>query len=648
MFVPVPFLRKLLLVTLCWLTAHMASARDTLSVTPAMPNTALQSWLVGLEDHSRQLTPVQVLAGRDHMAPVHDLLQLEPTNHYWLYIPLRNTTDSAVAPILHFSSLTFVDAWLFVGDSLVLHRAAGAFRPAAELAPGDGRFHLSLPMQAGQQYNLLLKVWHTKHYHPTFDFALQSPLVYQQEHARRERLDAWAQGAMGIFLLYTLLSWLVSRFRPYLWLTFFIAGVALYGLSTGPYMIDWFYPDNPATGWVFNVLYLHLAQLGMYLLVIDFWSLRQFNPRLYRMGLGFATVLPVLSVASFSINYFTGNYNLMNNINLLAFLLPFSFVLLAIRVCWRRLDRAQRFLCYGMLLFVLGALLISGGSFFLREKALDFTPYIGHIATLSIFILFSTGLKEKQRQHELDRNAALAELNRLQHEQNLLLEKKVTERTLDLQQSNGQLRMQWDELGRRNAQIETLINELSHRVKNNLQLLYSLNSLQLPLVQDAAAQHVLRGNIARIRAMMLVNQKLYRPEADTAIPVEESVRELTGHLQQIYDAAHKVSIRQDIQADGVLAPKQLLSLAMILAELLTNSFKYAFGEIGEPVIDIRIRLERDQLQVLYADNGVGLPLDRTNSSSMGLPLVRDLVRQLQGSMEVRNEGGLAYHFRIPM
>src|SRR6202000_1199000 len=105
--------------------------------------------------------------------------------------------------------------------------------------------------------------------------------------------------------------------------------------------------------------------------------------------------------------------------------------------------------------------------------------------------------------------------------------------------SNRRMLKQKQMLAERNTKIQTLINELNHRVKNNLQLLYSLLSLQLPIVRDDASREILKGNIGKIRAMMLVNQKLFSFEKEGSISLCEFISELAAHLQKIYDSKGK-------------------------------------------------------------------------------------------------------------
>ena len=186
-----------------------------------------------------------------------------PTSSFWLLAPLISKLDPNDSEVvLSFSHLTFVEVFLLKGDSLLAHRYAGDFREKKWIAHNDSRFHIRLTIPKGNHYTLLVKVHHTKRYHPNFDFKLQAKEPFYLKSNQRRLIDMWIQGAANILLVYTLLSWLVSRFRPYAWLLLFITGVNLYAISMGGYFVNWFFPNAPETGWLFNIHFMHLGLIG--------------------------------------------------------------------------------------------------------------------------------------------------------------------------------------------------------------------------------------------------------------------------------------------------------------------------------------------------------------------------------------------------
>lgn len=604
-----------------------------------------------LEDSSGLLPAYTLYRNPQAFKPLAPGWQGDPTSFYWLRTSFHTSSTGDPGRVLIFSHLTYVDVFLFTDSGLVLHRAAGAFRPRSELSEGDGRLYTRLPLQAGKDYTLLLQVHHTKHYQPVFDFQLQPRRQFFTARRAREALDAALMGAIFLFFVYTLLSWMASRYRPYIWLALFTAGIGLYVFCTRGYWIEWFSPEDPAAGWLLNVHFLHAGMLGIYLLVSDSWHIRTNFPRLHTWMRWIPAILVTTTVASFCIDYFLGNYNLSGLIHFCEQPLMLAFVVSAILVCWPRLSPAQRYLAYGLALAGLAGLFITVNGLLNHERSLTATSIISDGIILAVVMLFGTGLKEEMRSHEIAKQAVLEELSILQQQQNSILEKKVAERTEELAISNKRLLKQKQMLAERNGKIETLINELNHRVKNNLQLLYSLLSLQLPIVKDGASREILKGNIGKIRAMMLVNQKLFNFEQGRSIGLCEFIGELATHLQKIYDSKEKTRIIQDIPTGLFLSDRHTLSFGLILSELFTNTFKHAFKDHPDPCINVRAKALNDHLmEFIYSDNGMGIVGEQENTErfSMGIPLIRDLTRQMNGQMTVNGEGGLSYCFTIPV
>jgi two-component sensor histidine kinase len=625
---------------------------DTLPIAlSAIPENGipLQPHFAVWEDATRMAGLATARAHMQEFVPMNGLPPGRATDAYWLRVTLDCNKYDGKPMGVAFSNLTYVDLYLFHEGRCIRHSAAGIFRPRSALSAGDSRCWLSLPPLEKGPYTLLLRVQHTKHFQPVFNFVLEERDSWLRQRHDKESIDLRSQGALLIFLFYILVSWIVTRFRPYAWLLLLITGVAFYNLCTDGYFIEWFFPEHPATGWLFNTHFVDLGVFGLLMLVIDFWEVRKYNPRLYRTGAFIFVFLAGLVLTRFCINLFTGNFWLSNLLNVWAPIVYFPFLAILVRNCWARLNGPQRYLAYGLFIFMAMGVLASLGSAIFNERWLTVTPHITTTVILSVFILFSTGLKLELNQHEIDKQIALQELNRLQQHQNVLLEKRVEQRTIELKESNLNLQEQKQLLADKNARIETLINELNHRVKNNLQLLYSLISLQLPSIRDEAAREILKDNIARIRAMILVSRKFYHFDDGDSILLDEFMEELCDYLHLIYDPQQQVKILRQIPTGIRLDSRQTLSFGLVLSELLTNSFKYAFTGISDPVVMISIQLdESGNMACRYSDNGVGLKGEPDGRSSLGMSLVQDLIRQMNGWLTTQSGAGLAYEFILPI
>ncbi len=193
---------------------------------------------------------------------------------------------------------------------------------------------------------------------------------------------------------------------------------------------------------------------------------------------------------------------------------------------------------------------------------------------------------------------------------------------------------------------EVLLKEIHHRVKNNLQVVSSLLSLQSKGVQDAASLEVLRESQNRVKSMALIHEKLYQSQDLSQVDIADYVRDLTTHLFRTYRADAGVVTLRVIVSDAVrLGVGTAIPCGLIVNELVSNALKHAFpgGRAGE----VRVELDRDErgkLVLAVSDTGVGFPadIDFRTTGSLGLKLVATLADQLEGSIELGRSGGTTF------
>jgi PAS domain S-box-containing protein len=191
---------------------------------------------------------------------------------------------------------------------------------------------------------------------------------------------------------------------------------------------------------------------------------------------------------------------------------------------------------------------------------------------------------------------------------------------------------------------ETLLKEIHHRVKNNMQVVSSLMSLQADRATNVEAQAVLTASQSQIRSMALIHEKLYSSGTLSEIEFADYVGSLIKELLQMYHVApDAVTITTDIE-DVRFAVDTAMPCALILNELVSNCLKYAFpdGRVGEVIVGMQYADGTYTLTV--ADNGVGFPadVDLRATGSLGMQLVTALVDQIDGTVELNRENGTSF------
>ncbi|MGB9980016.1 sensor histidine kinase [Methanobacterium sp.] len=188
---------------------------------------------------------------------------------------------------------------------------------------------------------------------------------------------------------------------------------------------------------------------------------------------------------------------------------------------------------------------------------------------------------------------------------------------------------------------ELLLKEIHHRVKNNMQIISSLLSLQSNYIKDNSTIHAFKESEARIRAMSLVHESIYRSDNLSSINFQNYIQTLVIGIITSYNA-QLITPKFNIE-DIMLNIETAIPCGLIVTELVTNSIKYAFSKDGG-VINVEFTRKLDKLRLVVSDNGIGLPEPLLNekSDSLGISLVKMLVNQLEGELKIDSTNGTVF------
>lgn len=200
---------------------------------------------------------------------------------------------------------------------------------------------------------------------------------------------------------------------------------------------------------------------------------------------------------------------------------------------------------------------------------------------------------------------------------------------------------------------EVLLKEVHHRVKNNLQVINSLLSLQARRIKEESIASVFEEIKNRIYSIALVHERLYDSRNLANINFAEYTRILISHLRKTFPA-NLTDVRLEIDDDEVsLQVGKAIPCALIINELVTNALKYAFPGERRGIITVTFKTTGDnKVTLVVADDGVGLPDDFNidTPKALGMQIINALVKQLHGSLRVDTKGGTAFTitFQAPL
>jgi two-component sensor histidine kinase len=275
-----------------------------------------------------------------------------------------------------------------------------------------------------------------------------------------------------------------------------------------------------------------------------------------------------------------------------------------------------------------------------------------------LFRLMPSLLQIPSRRELAEAQEKTAESNRLNFrlEEQLARERNLVDRMREqetrLQDTVGKLEKADEGLRHSLVERETLLKEMHHRVKNNLFVMSSLLRMQANSLADDQAVHALQDSERRVLSMALIHERLYSGNgAMSAIDFDEYCQKLGDDLLASYmEQPSRITLRYDL-APIRLSVEQAIPCGLIVNELLTNAFKYAYPADVKGEISISLRLaENDVVRLRIADHGVGLPpeFDWEKSKSLGLQIVQLLATQLDGTLSRQGPPGTTVELAFPL
>ncbi|QLG46365.1 sensor histidine kinase [Costertonia aggregata] len=205
----------------------------------------------------------------------------------------------------------------------------------------------------------------------------------------------------------------------------------------------------------------------------------------------------------------------------------------------------------------------------------------------------------------------------------------------NLMQVHHKLYRSRNEIQQRIEEKETLLKEIHHRVKNNLQTVSSLLSLQSRNITNEKVKNLIKSSQNRVISMAMVHEMLYMREDLSKIEYRSYVKELSEYLiRSVKGAENNVKLDLDIP-DIKLRIDTAIPLGLLINEAITNALKYGITDDKEGIIHIALKKADENEYILdIGDNGIGFsePVDLKNTKTLGLKLINNLARQLNGSI----------------
>jgi len=189
---------------------------------------------------------------------------------------------------------------------------------------------------------------------------------------------------------------------------------------------------------------------------------------------------------------------------------------------------------------------------------------------------------------------------------------------------------------------DILMKEIHHRVKNNLMIMASLLNMQSRYIEDEVARDIFKDSQSRAKTMALIHEKLYQSKELKKLDVQDYMESLARDIYQVYiKDPHRIQLKIEVESH-MMDINTVMPLGLILNELLTNTFKYAFPKDSEGIVEVKFSKKENSTFLLEViDDGVGLPSDfnKKRTDSLGMRLIHSLTEQIKGVIEIRSNQG---------
>lgn len=199
------------------------------------------------------------------------------------------------------------------------------------------------------------------------------------------------------------------------------------------------------------------------------------------------------------------------------------------------------------------------------------------------------------------------------------------------------------------AEKEFLLKEIHHRVKNNLQIISSLLNLQAQSINDPVTKEKYTESIGRIKSMAIIHELLYRSKNLSTIGIKDYLNELVSYITSTYNVDKNIAVNLKVKVQQkFIELDKAIPCGIIINELLSNAFKYAFKNKKKGIINISFKEVEKQYNLIVSDNGVGFAnADNIKQvDTLGLQLVHSLIGQLGGTLKTETQKGTTFNIHF--
>ncbi len=533
-----------------------------------------------------------------------------PNFDVWVKFTILNNSDKTLNKIIEYNNPLSTNVEFFDPNKNYQTQNDGLLFDKLDKKTINPIFNINIEANQSTTYYLKASSYITT---LIIDLKLWDEDSFYKKEIKHQVILALFFGAMLILGIYNLFIYFFTRDISYLYYVIYIVGLIIHHLMyTGianTYFLDY---KSMITIVSFASLIVAIPVYALGLFTKSFLQTQKY-PKFHRVLNTFLILIPI-SIIFFLL---TDEYDKYRNTLTMMFLV---FLMIITVYAAIKKNKQAYFILFGWFIFLSSGMLMYLSSVGIFDISRYF-PYLIEASFVIEAIIFSIALANRITNLQREKNEANQRLIIQQKNETKRLSKEVALRTNDLKTALDEK--------------ELLLKELNHRVKNNMQTIVSLIRLQSDEIKDERLKDILLTIQNRINAMSHLHELLYKQENIAYVDVYEYLENLIEEVKDSYDTY--IDIHLNIKTK--LKMEQSIYCGLIINELVTNSFKYAFPN-KEGNIFISLEKENEIIKLIVKDDGIGY--DEKNANvSLGLTLVNTLaVNQLKGNMNIDSKEGV--------
>ena len=532
-----------------------------------------------------------------------------PNFNVWIKFTLHNTQNEPISKILEFDNSLVTNIALYENNLLI--NKEGLLNKKIDRRTVNPIFSINLDKNETKTYYMEIS---SKKTSLTLKLNLYSYDDFYSKEIFHQIILSLFFGAMIILALYNLSIFFMIRDISYFYYVAYIGTLVLHHLLYVGFANLYMF-NSLLMEYIVDYAAVFITLPVLFLALFSKFFLQTFQYRKIDLILNFLIALLILSVIFFIFTEYFEKYRRLIPITVMVYLFGITVYLFI------KKNTQAKLILFGWTAILFAALVmyLSGAGIIHVDLS---SYYVVEISFVLEALVFSIALANRIKSLQEERNKMQTKLIEEQKDNEIKLNTLVAKKTNNL------------EIALEEKKI--LLRELNHRVKNNMQTIISLIRLQNDEIEDSKINMLLSTIQNRISAMSHLHELLYRKDTITFVNAYEYFERIVFEIQQSFE--HDIEVEYDTNC--TLSSESAIYCGLIINELLTNSFKYAFDENESGFIKIVFFKKDNEYSLLYTDNGKGY--DSTiKKESLGLILIETLTKkQLKAQLDINSNNGV--------